>query len=399
MARDYDEAIHGELICPFCPRGKMSIRRPKNRRDHFVVKNRSSHTCDYFSNSIEDKVSHYPSDTVMVNRQGSNLTFTLFVDGDTHLTVDKKYPSISLPSSRAYKHQSYESVTKTRSVPKAKISMMFIQDMYDLIKSNENDKALSFKFKISKKSFKVREIIPEVQDILKLDKKKSLKKHKRFIVGTIFKCSRNVKSGNLLLTLKREIDEDGSFIYTNVVVMKEYLEKMGYCEVDFRVQRKIILYSKPKVDRKRKAITVFARSEEDMILWHDKSKDHDYVNSEIEKHIDNYLSYQGIVHYVPSLEVGKELFTLSTKENKFYVPGWIVYIGSKPIIMEYCGHYPTEHKELMKHKINYFSSLEQYNFIALEKEDLIPKFEGLERKLKNIVTRLDLKPFTYYGPK
>ncbi|WP_025912091.1 hypothetical protein [Priestia flexa] len=74
------------------------------------------------------------------------------------------------------------------------------------------------------------------------------------------------------------------------------------------------------------------------------------------------------------------------KENESYVPDWII---NKNIIVEYFGMYDSSGTKMIKNytnkaerKIEYFNSLEGYDFIAIFPNDLKSNMQGVKNKLE-----------------
>lgn len=88
----------------------------------------------------------------------------------------------------------------------------------------------------------------------------------------------------------------------------------------------------------------------------------------------------------------KGYYFYNEEHDENYIPDFYIK-NEKPIIIEYFGMYNENNKNKMfvdynektKRKIEFFNSLEGYNFIAIFPQDLKNNFEGLKNKLKLIL--------------
>ncbi|WP_209809947.1 hypothetical protein [Ammoniphilus resinae] len=384
---DYSKEVHGDAICPFCD-GKMTWRRGKT--PHFMVAERKTHTCQYFSNYLNRLCYQFPRNTVDLRRgsDGSPI-FNLEFEGETKIKKNSKGErdvktkldgQEVLPSVIQGLKQSSISTTKLKT------NFKFIHDIYDFIRANERDQVLNCTFIVKGKKIKGEELLPKFSDILDLHANNKLHEMNRFLVGRILDV-RIFGTGTIQVTLKGE-KMSGSFVNPKIIIKKDVIQKLALDETDFRKNRFIMFYGKPSINEKREIIA-FVNKPEDFEFGKISAIDGDFVDSLEEMHIDNYFNHQGIRHYIPTINNGKDLFSVCAGEDHFYVPDWILYTGTI-IIVEYFGFYTEEYLEKKLRKIQYYSSLPHYKFISLEKSDIVDNFQGLKNKLLEIDPTLKL---------
>ncbi|MEK5183225.1 hypothetical protein [Paenibacillus sp. FSL P4-0288] len=387
----YREEKHGEIICKFCD-GRMTIVRPEKRGPHFRVVDRSTHTCKYFSNAIESIVEDCKTTVRMDRKNNESPLFHLSFDGE--IKNEKLTDSPVLESEDEYV-PFYSSSTSSvmKGKPKLKTRFKFIGDMFSLILYNPRDEVLKCRFTIQEngviKKIKAIDLIPSYRHLVTLNEKNKISDRKRFVVGTILSAKETINK-NIEITLYGEKIES-RYINHKIIIMKKVSEETGLNISDFYRDRFIMVYTKPKFssDKKNEFVS-FVHSFEDFEFGKLTSKDGDWCDSKEEMGIDNFLYFWNIRHDVPDIEVGKTLFESKNGIDQFYVPDWIIYIEGKKVIMEYFGFYTPEYMERKLRKIDYFSNLPDYLFLAIEREDLRNEYKELKNKLNHLFPSLQL---------
>lgn len=379
----YRENKHGDPFCKYCD-GRMTIVRGDNAIPHFRVVDRATHTCKYFSNAIEEIVESCGLTVKMDRKNNESPIFHL--DFEKELKgASTKEPSKTTKLDDEYKP--YYSTTPTSVMQgklKLKTRFKFVTDMYLLILKNPMDQVLKCRFTIREngvtKKIKVNDLIPNIAHLISLNKKEKLSDRKRFILGTILSAKETINK-NIEITLYGEKIGAG-YINHKIIIMKKVWVEEGLNISDFYRDRFVVFYTKPKFnDDKKNEIVSFIHSNEDFGFGKLTAKDGDWCDSKEEKSIDDFLYYWNIKHDVPDIDIGKKLFQVENGVDRFYVPDWILYIEGKKIIMEYFGFYTQEYLDRKLRKIEYFSNLSDYLFLAIEKEDLKDDFRGLKEKL------------------
>jgi hypothetical protein len=399
-AKYYRKEKHGDPICLYCDE-KVTYR--KGKTPHFMVTDRKEHSCPYYSDYVEQIVLSLPQETVDLRRSRDNGTLVFNLDFEKETTKNEAVTSSSQNKKTTGDNDNLHPILRKRvpgsnhSLTRLKTNFKFIQDIYDFIRRNERDQVLKCSFMVMGQKLKGEELIPKFSDILKMNEIGSLHHFNRFLLGKVLNI-RTSLSGHIHVTLKGQKFE-GKFINAKMIFMKPLVDQLGLNESDFFLDRLIMFYGKPqvKVNKKgEKEIIAFIHQSDEFEFGKIMTNDGDFVDSFDEMHIDNFLNHQLISHYIPTLYDGKELFSVENGVDQFYVPDWILYIN-KITIVEYFGFYTDEYKERKKRKIEYYSKLPDYEFLALEKEDLLHDFHGLKEKLLRIDPDLKLKHFEFRG--
>jgi hypothetical protein len=399
-AKYYRKEKHGEPICLYCD-GKVTFR--KGKTPHFMVTDRKGHSCPYYSDYVEQIILSLPHETVDLRRSRdcSMLVFTLNFEKEPN---KNQAASSSSPNQKtAGDNDNLHPILKKRvlgsnhSLTKLKTNFKFIQDIYDFIRRNERDQVLKCSFMVKGQKLKGDELIPKFSDILRMNETSSLHSFNRFLIGKVLSV-RTSSSGHIQVTLKGQKFE-GNFINAKLIFMKTLVDQLGLNEADFFLDRFVMFYGKPQVkanEKGEKDIIAFIHQPDEFEFGKIMTNDGDFVDSFEEMHIDNFLNHQLISHYIPTLYDGKELFSVKNGVDQFYVPDWFLYIN-KITIVEYFGFYTDEYKARKQRKIEYYSKLPDYEFLALEKEDLLHDFRSLKEKLLKIDPDLKLKHFEFRG--
>lgn len=390
-ASDNTKGVHQDLVCPFC-NGKATHRRGKT--PHFMVVDRSSHTCEFFSNYLENLAGHYTRETIDLSRtEDGSPVITLNLSEETTLNKKSQLDDPSKNSEEMPSKAIAKQLVQQPAQPKLKETFRFIDYVYDFIRKNEREQILRCTFIVDGKRLKAAELIPTFQDVLRLHEKGTLGELKRFIVGKILSV-KQYKNGTVQITLKGQRIDSSKFINAKVIFKHDVIQKNGIDETEFYPNRSFIYYGKPIIDNKE--IVMFCHRLEDFDLGKVQSLDGHEVDSADEMHIDNFLDFQQIEHHRPSIVHSMAHFQPNNGVDHFYVPDWILPF-ERPVVVEYFGFYTEDYLSKKERKIEYFSHLKDWDFIALEKEDLRNNFKGLRQKLLEKNPDLKLKDYEYRG--
>lgn len=382
----YREEKHGEVYCKFC-NGKMAFVKTGNRSPHFRVIDRKTHTCKYFGNDIEDIVASCSAAVQLDRKNNESPVFKLNMDynkkgsdtnenGESQLSEDLSLLNISF-----------------HPYIKEKILFKFVFDIYEAYLKNENDRVLQFRFVLlesgESRKIKADDLVPSYKNILLLNAKEKLSERKRFIVGSILSSKETVKK-HIEVTLRGVKLESGHYINHKIIFMKNVLDNMGLKVEDFYKNRSIIIYSKLKLNENEREVISFVSSVEDFDFGRYTSLDGDWVNTNEQKEIDDFLYTRNILHTIPTPSMAKLFFQ---QEERVWVPGWVIFLNEKPVVVDYADSPNDLFQGTLELKRKYFLERSDCMYINIYKDDLTENYSGLKKKIHTIQPNLQLNFF------
>ncbi|MCM3130612.1 MULTISPECIES: hypothetical protein [unclassified Paenibacillus] len=379
-AEYYREAKHGEVTCRFCE-GKMAYVSTGNRKPHFRVVDRKTHTCKYFGNEIE-KIVESSSEVVQMNRKNNeNPVFTLNIESAKQ-SNEKTLQSIASDSFLT-------SLDLMRS-SKGNSLYKFIHDLHAMFLKNEYDKVLQFRFIVAEggtaQKIKAEELVPSYKQIIDMHTKGKLTSRKRFIVGTILSSKETIKR-NVEVTLRGEKSSDGSYINHKIIIMKYVLDQQNLDVTDFIKGNTIVVYAKLKLSDTKREVISFVSSKDDFDFGRYTSLDGDWLDSQDKKIVDDFFYLCNIKHVVPDHAMTKQYFY---HEDLLLKPDWVLFIRNKTIVIDYV----VSQKDFISNKSeprgDYFINRTDYHYMKVLKEDIEDNFYGLKKKLHEIIPNLQL---------
>lgn len=382
-AEYYREEKHGEVFCRFCD-GKMAYVSNGNRKAHFRVVDRKTHTCKYFGNDIEEIVAACSNAVRLDRKNNESPLITLNMDSVKGNIMESEESRYTPSSNLSIATLNFKASLKEKAIFK------FIHDLHERFLKNEFDKVLQFRFVIEEggltKKLKVEEIIPNYKQIILLDSKGKLVNRKRFIVGTIITAKETIKK-NIEVILRGEKRSDGSYINHKVIFMKYILEQQNLHISDFNKGRSIVVYAKIKMSDSKREIVSFVSNTTDFDFARYTSLDGDWVESLSKKDLDEFFYLRNIVHAVPDHTMAKQFFEF---EGKVFRPDWVLFLRDKTIVVDYVESPNAYMNGPLELRRDYFLTQTEYHYLSIYKEDLEDNYFGLKKKLHKIQPNLQL---------